>query len=248
MSWHDWRKAFLYSDGRMDLKSFAIGAFSAFIFFGFVAGGIVGAGFIGIEGQAGVEKLIGIAAHKSWAPFGVIAIFIGLSFTGFPQFLLIAAAVVALGPLSGFIYSWIGTMLSAALHFYLGRIFGNPLLRRYGGAKANQLSEWLGRHGLVASAVVRVIPSGPFIVVNLAAGVSHMKAASFLIGTGLGSMPKAGVIAFLGIGLSDLFSQGDPLTLSISLTVFIAWLIGGFIVRRRYRPTSGAGTHPDADG
>ncbi len=37
--------------------------------------------------------------------------------SGVPQFVLIAAAVVAFGPWTGFAYSWIGTMVSSLVGF-----------------------------------------------------------------------------------------------------------------------------------
>ena len=43
--------------------------------------------------------------------------FIPASFIGAPQFVLIAACVVAFGPIEGFFYSWIATVISAAANF-----------------------------------------------------------------------------------------------------------------------------------
>jgi uncharacterized membrane protein YdjX (TVP38/TMEM64 family) len=243
-----WRKIFRDADGQLDVKSLVLTIVSVFVLTALLLGGIVGAGLIGLEGQANVERLIGLAAGKSWAFPGVMAIFIAFSFTGFPQFLLIAAAVVVLGPWKGFLCAWTGTMVAAIIHFFLGRILGSPLLRRYGGMHANRLSNWLGRHGFTASAVVRIVPSAPFIVVNLAAGVSHISTLAFIGGTAVGTIPKAAVIAFLGIGLTELFGRGDPLTLFLALALFLGWLMSGLILRRHYRHSpQDAPTLPTSD-
>ena len=95
---------------------------------------------------------------------------------GVPNIMLIAAAVVAFGPVSGFAYSWIGTMVSSLVGFYLGRAAGAATLERFSGEGVRRFMELVGRNGLFASFIVRLVPSAPFIVVNMATyGVTPMR-------------------------------------------------------------------------
>ena len=54
----------------------------------------------------------------------VIVVFCVSALFGAPQFVLIAACVVAFGPWWGGFYSWIATVLSAVMTFYMGRFAG----------------------------------------------------------------------------------------------------------------------------
>ena len=73
---------------------------------------VFGAQMLGFGGEAAVERWMG-AAHGPLALPVAVAAFALLAFVGVPQFMLIAAAVVAFGAWAGFAYSWIGTMVSA---------------------------------------------------------------------------------------------------------------------------------------
>src|SRR6201990_1713303 len=94
----------------------------SFVLFGGV--GLVflfGAQVLGFDGEATVEEWLGLAAQGPWALPVAVAAFAILALVGVPQFMLIAAAVVAFGPVSGLSYSRIGTMVSALVGFYVGR-------------------------------------------------------------------------------------------------------------------------------
>src|SRR4029450_7980402 len=132
-----------------------------------------------------------------------------LAFVGVPQFVLIAAAVVAFGPITGFAYSWIGTMVSSLVGFYLGRVAGARVLEQFSGPGVNRFVRLIGRNGFFASLIVRLVPSAPFIVVNMAAGVTPMRVADFTLGTAIGIVPKIVLTAFSGAAvLQALHGRG----------------------------------------
>ncbi len=207
-----------------------------------VAGLIAGLFFFGqdllnLDGGSAAERLIGAGRGTIWAPVVAVLAFVVLGLTGFPQFVMIAAAVVLFGPWYGFLYSWAGTMLSANLGFALGHIFGADLLRRFGGEHANQISAMVGRRGIIASALVRVVPFAPFVVVNMAAGVSHIRLSQFVMGTGLGIIPKMAFIAFIGGSLMSLAQGLNLWIIAAIVVVVIVWIGGGLWLRRTYLST-----------
>jgi uncharacterized membrane protein YdjX (TVP38/TMEM64 family) len=170
----------------------------SFVLFGGV--GIVflfGAQVLGFNGEATVERWLG-SASGPWALPAAVGAFAGLAFLGVPQFVLIAAAVVAFGAWDGFAYSWIGTMVSAIVGFYLGRFAGARALQTLSGESMQRFMDMVGRNGFLASLIVRLVPSAPFIVVNMAAGVTPMRVSQFLAGTAIGIIPKIAVTAFAG--------------------------------------------------
>ncbi|WP_163484958.1 VTT domain-containing protein, partial [Escherichia coli] len=68
----------------------------------------------------------------------------------------------AFGPWTGFLYSWIGTLVSSVVGFWLGRQFGAGVLRDFAGEGVNRFMRLIGRNGLTASLIVRLVPSAPF--------------------------------------------------------------------------------------
>ncbi|MEM9495259.1 MAG: VTT domain-containing protein [Pseudomonadota bacterium] len=162
-----------------------------------------GEGWFALDRDGALDDLMGRVAASPWAILGVIAVFCALALTGFPQVLLITAAVLAFGPRTGALYAWIATMASATLTFALGHFLGGAWVGRLGGERVHRTISFIGAHGMVASGLVRVVPSAPFIVVNAAAGAAHIPLWKYWTGTGIGIVPKILVIAVLGAMASD---------------------------------------------
>lgn len=178
-------------DGRTALSIFLSAALLVFVTLMLV----YGQHWLNLEGEGRLDRLIAAAADAPWAVAAVVAIFAVLALTGFPQFLMIAATVAAFGPVSGALYAWVATMVSAGLTFAMGRVMGGAFVERRGGPRSRALIGFLGRRGILASALIRVVPSAPFIVVNAAAGAAQIALWKYAIGTGLGIIPKIVFVA-----------------------------------------------------
>ena len=158
-------------------------------------------------------------ADSPWAIPVTILIFCAMAFIGAPQWMLITGTVLAFGPWEGGGLSWIGSLTSAMLGFGIGHFIGADRLRKLDANLIQKLSAAVRKNGFMTSMVVRLVPTGPAIFVNLAAGVSRMKFSHFVGGTALGIIPKIVVVA--------LISQGFISGLSGSLmAVFFAALAG----------------------
>ncbi len=180
------------------------------------------------------------SASSEWYALPVtVAVFTALAFVGAPQFALIGAAVFAFGPVQGFLFSWIATLVSATVDFWLGRVLGADTVRRYGGQTVNRISAFVGRNGFWASLIVRIVPSAPFIVVNMAAGVSRMNYFAFIAGAAVGVIPKTGVIAFFGGSLIALFAGGGWRAGLALAAAAIAWIGFMLFARRLLRSRDG---------
>ena len=209
----------------------------SFVLFGGV--GLVflfGAQVLGFNGEATVEHWLG-AAPGPWAlPVAVLA-FALLAFIGVPQFVLIAAAVVAFGPWLGLAYSWIGTMVSSLVGFYLGRFAGAKALKTLSGESMARFMDLVGANGFLASLIVRLVPSAPFIVVNMAAGVTPMRVFDFAAGTALGIIPKIALTAFAGNSVVAAMKGGGAgqyiwLAVIAAVWIGIGWLARGWLRSR----------------
>jgi len=234
----------------MDARAWRSVAVSFVLFGGVGLVFLFGAQALGLGGEAAVEQWL-TAARGPWALPAAVAAFAILAFLGVPQFVLIAAAVVAFGPWLGFAYSWIGTMASSLVGFWLGRAFGGRLLRDLGSRGVDSFMALIGRNGFMASLIVRLVPSAPFIVVNMAAGVTPMRLAHFAAGTGLGIIPKIALTAFAGAAMVEALKGGGPKHLLLLAAIGALWIGIGLIARRWLKAKeaaigTAAGT-PDAE-
>ncbi|MCR5880969.1 TVP38/TMEM64 family protein [Phenylobacterium sp. J367] len=220
----------------MDAKAWRALAVSFVLFGGVGVVFLFGGQVLGFDGEATVERWMGAGAG-AWALPVAVAAFALLAFVGVPQIVLIAAAVVAFGPVTGAVYSWIGTMVSALVGFYLGRAAGAKTLERFSGAGVQRFMRMVGENGFLASLIVRLVPSAPFIVVNMAAGVTPMRSLQFVAGTGIGIVPKIVLTAFAGASIVQLM-RGEigrhawTIALVAVLWLGLGWLARGWLRRR----------------
>ena len=148
-------------------------------------------------------------ASSPWGLPVLIVFFIIGAFVGIPQFALMAMAIAAFGPWLGGLFAWIANMVSGAVTFYIGRLTGEKAFQRYAGETANRLSGFVGRNALMTSAIVRNVPAGPFLIVNMAFGVSQAKFLHYWAGMGIGIIPKIALVAFAGQSLFAAL-KGNP--------------------------------------
>ncbi len=208
---------------RMDARAFRA-VWITLALFGLVAAVfLIGRFVLDIE-PSSVQDWFSTAAESWYALPVTILLFTLLAFVGAPQFMLIGAAVFAFGPAEGFLYSWIATMVSATVNFWVGRFAGADVIKRYGGKTVNRISAFVGRNGFFASMIVRIVPSAPFIVVNMAAGISRMSYFAFIAGAGVGVIPKTAVIAFFGGTLMAVLSGGGWQAWAALAGAALAWI------------------------
>ena len=206
---------------------------------------LFGQQWLRLNEDGAVLTLLARAAESPWAILGVISVFSLLALTGFPQILLFTVTIIAFGPKNGAIYSWVATMVSATLTFGLGHFLGGRWIHRLGGDRVHRTIDFIGGHGILASGLVRVVPSAPFIVVNAAAGAAHIPMWKFWTGTGIGIVPKIMLVALLGVmapdadvlkdgvsGVVDFFTSREPADLALVALIVAGWV--GFLLAMRW--------------
>lgn len=214
----------------MDAQAWRALAISFLLFGGVGLVFVFGAQVLGFSGEATVEHWMGAASGPLALPVAVAA-FALLAFVGVPQFMLIAAAVVAFGGWTGFAYSWVGTMVSALVGFYLGRAAGAKALARFSGDGVKRFMDHVGKNGFLASLIVRLVPSAPFIVVNMAAGVTPMRTLDFAAGTALGIVPKIALTAFAGASIARAMRGELGRDLVWLAALALGWIAVGWAAR-----------------
>ncbi len=163
----------------------------------------------------------------------VLATFVLGAFIGVPQWAMIAAMVAAFGLFWGGLGSWLATIISATLNFWMARYIGAERLEKSGGELVSRISSTVRNNGFVTSFVVRLVPTGPFILVNMAAGVSGMKFSHFIAGSALGFMPK---ILLTGLIITNIVSRSQSSWISIAIAILtVLFILGMLIARKRLK-------------
>ncbi len=184
----------------------------------------IGKSQFGLAAEENLEAWLQGYRGSPWAFFATVVLFIVAAFIGAPQFILIAACVVAFGPSLGFVYSWTATVISAGVTYWLGRGPTARLVDRFGGRTMGRLKGFVGKNAFYASFMIRNVPSAPFIVVNMAFGAARASFWRFLAGCALGVLPKTALVAFFG-GAVVAAASGDGVWTSLILAgVAVVWL------------------------
>ncbi|MEI9902553.1 MAG: VTT domain-containing protein [Asticcacaulis sp.] len=166
--------------------------------------------------------------HSPLAIVIVTVVFCVSALFGAPQFVLIAACVVAFGPVWGAFYSWFATLVSSAMTFYMGRFLGrfsaHGWLEKFTGGRLSRMTDYIGKNAFSASFIIRNVPSAPAIVVNMAFGAAGSPFLGFIAGCALGIIPKTILVAMLGTSYSSLARGGNWKMAVLMAVLALLWL------------------------
>lgn len=174
-------------------------------------------------------------AETPWGPAALIATFCLGAFIAVPQFVLIGVSVYAFGPIAGAFWAWGATLCSGSLNYGIGRYFGRGLMDRFAGPRVKAFSAFVARKTFVASAVVRNVPAGPFLFVNMLFGAVRASFLRYISGMALGILPK---IVFVTFGYQAVMAvlTGNVLVAVLAGCAALAIFLGGwFYVRYKRR-------------
>jgi uncharacterized membrane protein YdjX (TVP38/TMEM64 family) len=202
-----------------------------------LAGAVLAGGMLLIDlDQSGIAGFLRGLRDVWWAPVAVTGTFVVLAFVGAPQVVLIAATVAVFGAAEGVILSWVATMVSGTIGYVLGRVGGAVALSKLLGGRGGRALGFIGKNGFMASLVIRLVPSGPFIICNMALGAAKVSSMSFLGGTGVGILPKIALVAFGAHGIGALLSGENHGAIWFFVAAALIWVLIAFVVRPMLRP------------
>lgn len=179
-----------------------------------------------------------VASYLTRAPGGVVGALVTLAafvvggLVAFPVTVLIFAAALTYGPWLGFVYAVVGTHLSAAATFAAGRLIGRKLLARWRLKTVATVSRQLARRGVLAIAMLRIVPVAPFTIVNVLAGASEIKFRDYTIGTVVGMTPGIVVLTALGGQLAAVLRDPSAGQIVLFVVLGAAWIGLGLGLQR----------------
>ena len=182
-----------------------------------------------------VQAAFNDIAANGFAPLLVIAVFLAGGLVAFPLLVLIAATAAAFGPWLGFLYALTGSIASALLTFGIGAILGRDVLKKWMGPRLNRLRQKIVRQGVLAIALVRMVPVAPFTLVNIVAGASGIRLLDFIGGTVLGLLPGLILMSALGAQIARLVTAPSAFELMLLALCILAWIGLSFGVQAALR-------------
>jgi uncharacterized membrane protein YdjX (TVP38/TMEM64 family) len=197
---------------------------------------VIGRLYYGEEIAAFIDTTLGGARRTHLGLPVTIAVFTLTAYVGAPQFVLILACVVAFGPEQGFWFAWIATVVSGAVTYFTGRLAGAESRKRLGGATGGRFTRFMGKNAFLASMIVRLVPTAPFVVVNMAFGAARVNFWPYIAGLTIGVLPKTAIFAFGYDGIMDALEGNFGSAALMGGAAIALWLLVVVIVRRFLRP------------
>ncbi|HKJ23254.1 MAG TPA: VTT domain-containing protein [Myxococcota bacterium] len=149
-----------------------------------------------------------------------------------PVTALIVASGLTFDPATAFAVAWVGSLAAAVAGHRLGRHLWRDAVRRRAGDRLNALTRRLARRGVVSTALLRIVPVAPFMMVNLVAGASRVSTRDFTVGTALGMLPGTALMVLGAAGIRAAWSApAGPPWLWAGLAILA--LLGALALLRR---------------
>lgn len=164
-------------------------------------------------------------------PLWVMLAYVIASLVALPITLVLVATAFAFDPWIAATYGVGGSTLGAAVTFCLGRALGRGMVRRLASSRINELSRRLGRGGVLAVLLFRLVPVAPFTIVNMVAGASHIRLRDFLIGTALGMAPGIIAVSIFTDRLRAVLLDPSAEHIIVLVIVLAAIALGAMVIR-----------------
>lgn len=149
-----------------------------------------------------------------------------------PVFLTLLAGLM-FGPYVGALAQATGATIGAVVIYYVYRTALGQWLRARFQAKAgimDKITRGVDDNAFVYLLTLRLIPSVPFVLVNMAAGMVAAPIRPYVAATFLGLLPSTFIYTWIGAGLGDMLRAGQKPDLQTLAATFVWPLMGiGFL-------------------
>lgn len=157
--------------------------------------------FTALREWAQPDRLLGYADAVRAQPLAILivpALFVGLGLLMFPIVVLRLLTVLTFGPVLGPIYAVLGSVISAAVGHGIGRLIGAKAFAEHTGVRFTRIRDRLVKSGVVGVLAMRVVPLGPFTMVNAAAGAAGVRLHHLIAGTVIAMLPGLVLVTIFG--------------------------------------------------
>lgn len=156
---------------------------------------------------------------------GILLTFLKSFIPPMPTMVIVGVNAAVYGLWAGFLYSWIGMVAGCLTTFLLVRkISGSALIERWANKpKVQRGMRWIQRNGFSYVFLLGILPVGPFVAVNIAAGLARMNVLSYLLAVSLGKGIMIFCVSYIGANLSDFIEEPYKLLGVLAFIVLSLW-------------------------
>lgn len=172
--------------------------------------------------------------YRSLGPLpGLLLPFMKSFIPPLPTLVIISVNAAVYGLWLGFLYSWIGIVSGCLVTFLLvKKVAGHPYLERWSQKPKVQKSlVWARRQAFNYVFLLSLFPLGPFVVINMAAGLVGMRFRSFLVAVAAGKAVMVMSVSFIGHDLNG-FIENPYRILYVVVFVVVSMLISKRVEKR----------------
>jgi phospholipase D1/2 len=170
--------------------------------------------------------------HTPWGPVAMLGLYVIGGFVMMPLLALLTATALVFEPLTAILVALTGSLLNASALYLAGaRLLRARAERSFGEAIA-RVRRALQARGVIAVAMIRMVPVAPFTLVNIAAGSIGIPFRDYLFGTFLGLAPGTLLICVFGSELKDLFRDPSLTRILTVLGIAAAWVLLSLAIQR----------------
>jgi uncharacterized membrane protein YdjX (TVP38/TMEM64 family) len=201
--------------------------------------------FIAVLGGIGLAiRHSGLADHfdEHWIDAEIrnsgvtgIAIFLAIgglmAGVGLPRQIVSFLGGYAFGLAGGTVIALAATVIGCISAFVTARLLGRDFIAPRLPVRIRKADDYFRDNTFTMTLLIRLLPVGSNVVLNLAAGVSSVRAMQFFAGSAIGYIPQTVVFALIGSGV-----RVDPgIKITLSVLLFLVSAILGVWLYRRFR-------------
>lgn len=175
--------------------------------------------------------------YREFGPIpGILLTFMKSFIPPLPTIVIVGVNAAVYGLWLGFLYSWIGMVSGCLVTFLLVRkVSSYAYFTRWAlKPKVAKSMVWVQRNAFSYVFLLSIFPVGPFVVINIAAGVARMRFFSFLLAVFFGKAIMVFYVSYIGHDLRSFVDHPIQLVyvlLFIGASLFISKKIEGYFTR-----------------
>ncbi|MEK4353721.1 TVP38/TMEM64 family protein [Paenibacillus sp. FSL R5-0475] len=165
--------------------------------------------------------------YRSFGPFpGIVLTFLKSFIPPLPTIAIVGLNGAVYGLWLGFLYSWIGLVAGCVTTFWIIRkVASHRYLRKWAERpKVAKSMTWVRQSGFSYVFLLSIFPVGPFVVINMAAGLAGMRFRSYLLALTVGKAIMVFAVSYIGNDLERFIRQPWEI---IYILVFIGLSLWG---------------------
>lgn len=179
--------------------------------------------------QSTLQHLVSEGGVRGPALFLLLATM--LTAVGLPRQIPAFVAGYAFGAWNGTAIALISQILACGIDFSWSRMMGRAFVYRRFGPALRKIDSTLAARPFVATLAFRLMPVGSNILLNLAAGLSSVRALPFITASAIGFIPQTLIFALIGRGSAPTHGY----VLAIGIAMFVLSASCGVVLLRKYR-------------